>query len=236
MTLPIWQTIHDQLTAEISEGRLAPGAKLPTEAALAARFSVNRHTVRRALGAMAEAGMVHARRGSGVYVTARPVSYRLGSRTRFTQPLAEQGHAGTRQILRLETVNATAKEAGFLEITEGAPVLVMEGLGSIDGHPAVHGHGVFPIERLPGLEAALRQNQSITKALAVIGVPDYSRAWTRIRAERAPALIARHLHMPEGAPVIRTRSLNVDPEGRPVELGRTHFCADRVELLVGQDL
>ncbi|MFK7943199.1 MAG: phosphonate metabolism transcriptional regulator PhnF [Paracoccaceae bacterium] len=235
MSLPIWQTIRDQLTAEISEGRLQSGAKLPTEAELAVRFGVNRHTVRRALGEMRDAGMVHARRGSGVFVTSRPVAYRLGARTRFTQPLAEQGHAGTRRILRLETVKASALEADLLDLPGRTPVLIMESIGVIDGHPATHGHGVFPILRLPGLEDALRETSSITTALAAIGLPDYKRLWTRIRAERASGLIARHLHLPEGAPVMRTRSLNVDPAGRPVELGNTHFCADRIELLVAPD-
>ena len=51
----LWQGIHDTLAGEIGGGRYAPGAKLPTEAELAQRFGVNRHTVRRALAALAEA-------------------------------------------------------------------------------------------------------------------------------------------------------------------------------------
>ena len=47
---PLWRTIHDSLRGDIAAGRYRPGDKLPTEAALAARFCVNRHTVRRALG------------------------------------------------------------------------------------------------------------------------------------------------------------------------------------------
>ena len=43
-----WRQIADTLRADIAGGTLGPGDQLPTEARLAARFGVNRHTVRRA--------------------------------------------------------------------------------------------------------------------------------------------------------------------------------------------
>ena len=45
----MWRQIADALAADISEGRLAPGARLATEFELAERFAVNRHTLRRAM-------------------------------------------------------------------------------------------------------------------------------------------------------------------------------------------
>jgi GntR family transcriptional regulator, phosphonate transport system regulatory protein len=68
----LWSAIAATLTTEVSSGHYRPGDKLPTEAALAARFGVNRHTVRHALAALAEWGLVHSRRGAGVFVTQRP--------------------------------------------------------------------------------------------------------------------------------------------------------------------
>ena len=52
---PIWRAIADALRSDLSEGRYAPGDKLPTEAALAERFGVNRHTVRHGLSALIDA-------------------------------------------------------------------------------------------------------------------------------------------------------------------------------------
>ena len=46
---PVWKSIAATLEAEIGQGHYRTGDKLPTEAALSARFGVNRHTVRRAL-------------------------------------------------------------------------------------------------------------------------------------------------------------------------------------------
>ena len=71
---PVWKSIARDLTEDLAQARYAPGDKLPTEAQLAARFGVNRHTVRRALGEMAELGLVHARRGAGVFVAPSATS------------------------------------------------------------------------------------------------------------------------------------------------------------------
>ena len=81
----LWSAIARTLADEVGAGHYHPGDKLPTEAVLAARFGVNRHTVRRALGALAEQKLVHSRRGAGVFVAQRPTDYPLGRRVRFHQ-------------------------------------------------------------------------------------------------------------------------------------------------------
>lgn len=232
MSRPVWQQIRDDLIREIAEGRFTAGARLPSEAALAIRFGVNRHTVRRALGAMQADGLVHARRGAGVFVMSSTVPYRIGPEVRFTRNLNATGHSGSRDILRLETVGASPTEASELGLTDGDRVHVMESVGRIDGVPATHGRSVFPAATLPDLSTALAELKSVTAALAACGVGDYRRAWTRLTAERVSGTTARHLLMQDGAPVMRAVSLNTDPDGAPVEFAHTWFCADRVELVI----
>ena len=60
--------VADVLAAEIRAGRLAVGAKLPTEAALVEQFSVSRTVVREAVSRLKSLGLVDSRQGSGVYV------------------------------------------------------------------------------------------------------------------------------------------------------------------------
>jgi GntR family transcriptional regulator, transcriptional repressor for pyruvate dehydrogenase complex len=64
--------VAQQLRSEITAARLAPGAKLPTEATLAAQFGVSRTVVREAVSRLKSLNLVHARQGSGVYVAERP--------------------------------------------------------------------------------------------------------------------------------------------------------------------
>lgn len=229
---PIWQTIANSVQSEIAQGLYPPGAKLPTEAELALRFGVNRHTVRHALASLAEAGLVHARRGSGVFVASRPSDYPIGRRVRFTQNIRSSGRTPSRRITRLETRPATAAEAEALALSPSAPVQVIEGQSLADDQPIAVFRSVFPAARFPGLLAAMETQTSVSAALAQCGLADFTRAETRITAKTATALLALALRLPEGAPLLRTEATNVDAKGVAVEFGTTWFAGDRVALTV----
>ncbi|WP_416369571.1 phosphonate metabolism transcriptional regulator PhnF [Tritonibacter mobilis] len=232
---PVWKSIAITLTDDIAQGRYDRGAKLPAEAQLAERFGVNRHTVRRALADMSEQGLVHARRGAGVFVAAKPTDYPVGKRIRFHQNIRRAGRVPSKKVLRLETLAADAREADVLELEPGDPVVVYEGLSYADDHPVALARTLFPADRLPGIIYALQSHDAITAALKACGVEDYTRRETRITAKLATATQALHLRTSEGAPILRTTGISDDLNGVPIEFGRTWFAGDRVTLTVGDD-
>lgn len=66
----LYQQIARAIATAINDGRYAPGDKLPSERELADDFGVSRPTIRDAMIALEFQGLVEARQGSGVYVTA----------------------------------------------------------------------------------------------------------------------------------------------------------------------
>lgn len=68
--------LAETLEREIREGRLSPGDRLPTEAALSASAGVSRTVVREAVAALKAAGLVETRQGAGAFVLQPPA--RLG--------------------------------------------------------------------------------------------------------------------------------------------------------------
>ncbi|MDE4173113.1 phosphonate metabolism transcriptional regulator PhnF [Phaeobacter sp. PT47_59] len=232
---PVWKSIATALTEDIAQARYDTGDKLPAEAQLAARFGVNRHTVRRALAEMAAGGLVHSRRGAGVFVAARPTDYPIGKRVRFHQNISKGGRTPAKQILTTETRAAAEGEAAALGLAAGDMVHVYDGLSLADGQPIALFQSIFPSDRFPGMLEALEETQSVTAALKRCGIEDYTRLETRITARQATATQALHLRIPEGAPILRTTGINVDGNGQPIEYGRTWFAGDRVTLTVGGD-
>ena len=231
---PLWRQIADTISREIAD-RLAPGDKLPTEAAMALRFGVNRHTVRRALSSLAETGLIHTRRGAGAFVSARPTEYALTRRVRFHRALSASGRLPGRKILNVQSAPATPTEAQALRLNPDDPVLRVEGLTLSDGVTIGHFRASFPAARLPGMRAAIEGGMGITEALAACGIDDYLRAWTRLTARAADTILAGHLSLRPGAPVMRTETLNTAPDGSPVEYGEGHFAGERVTLTVIPD-
>jgi GntR family phosphonate transport system transcriptional regulator len=226
----LWSAIAAKLTTEIAASHYRPGDKLPTEAALAARFGVNRHTVRHALAALAERGLVQSRRGAGVFVAQRPTDYPLGRRVRFHQNVLAAGQTPSRRISRGETRPCDAQEARALRLRVGDAVHVVEGVSLADGQPIAAFRSVFPAIRFPDLIRHIDGTGSITAALAASGLTDYTRAETRLTAQLADAVLALALGVRPGAPVLQTVAVNIDPTGAPVEHGTTWFAGERVTL------
>lgn len=227
---PIWKAIADALRSDLAEGRYSKGDKLPTEAALAERFGVNRHTVRHGISALAEEGLVHSRRGAGVFVAAAPTDYPIGKRVRFHENLTAAGLRPEKRVLQLEERAATSGEARALQIEPGAPVCAYHGLSLADGQPIALFESLFPLARLPKITVALNETSSVTEALRTAGVADYTRTSTRLTAVRADATKALHLQLSEGDPLLRSTGVNSNAEGAPVEYGRTWFAGDRITL------
>mgnify|MGYP006428584549 CR=1 FL=1 len=231
---PLWTAIRDTLRDEIAAGRYSAGDQLPTEARLADRFGVNRHTVRRALAGLGEAGIVHARRGAGVFVAQPQTMYPLGRRVRFHRNLLAAGREPRRQVLNLEQRKADMREAEALKLPQKALVQVFEGLSFADAVPIAVFRSVFPAGRFPGMLKALGKTPSVTAAFKAMGLTDYTRAGTEITAKRASPTIASHLAITSGDPILRTVSVNIDPDGRAIEYGRTWFAGDRIAFSIGE--
>jgi len=147
---PIWKAIAAVLRSDLAERRYNPGDRLPTEAALADRFGVNRHTVRHGISVLVEEGLVRTRRGAGAFVAASPTDYPIGNRVRFHENLIAAGRRPEKRVLALDERTATAGEAQALQIEAGDPVCAYHGLSLADGQPIAVFESLFPLARLLG--------------------------------------------------------------------------------------
>jgi GntR family phosphonate transport system transcriptional regulator len=229
-----WRQIADRIAAEIGAGGLEPGSKLPAEAALAARYEVNRHTVRRAIAALAEQGLVRASRGSGTYVEAPPLTYPISERTRFSDIVAAEGRFPQSRLLGSDRAPADMAIAQRLAIPVGDPVIRLETLGSANGVPLSRGTHHFPAERLPMMAEDYLRTASITRAFEAAGIADYLRHETRITARPARPEEAADLDIAAGRTVLIVEALNVDTAGVPIQTSTSVFAADRVEIVFGR--
>jgi GntR family phosphonate transport system transcriptional regulator len=230
--ITLWRRIADDLEQAIALGAHAAGERLPGEVEIAARFGVNRHTVRRALAELNERGLVRAERGSGTYVERSRLPYPIGARTRFSENVGSAGRDPGGRLIGHGSEGATQDIARKLGLKVGDEVVRLEILRSADRVPICVTTGWLPAARAADAARVFRTCRSITAMLAHFGIKDYRRKSTRVTAAAAEALDAQRLHLAPGRAILVVDSINVTPTGTPILVSRTRFAADRVELVV----
>ena len=230
-----WSRIAHQLADAIGQGQYSPGERLPSEHVLAEQFGVNRHTIRRSLAHLGQRGLVRSTQGRGTFVEAFAVDLALGKRTRHRQNLAQAGVRGGLQVLQSREVMALAEQAQALKVSEDSPLLCLQVLGEGAGQPLHVSERYFPLPRFAGLADAVARSGSITEAFAQHGVSDYQRQESRISARMPSPEVAALLRQVDTRPVLLVSSVNVDPEGVPIEFALAWFAGDRVTLTVKND-
>jgi GntR family phosphonate transport system transcriptional regulator len=229
-----WQQISQTISHSIASGEYRRGGRLPTEAELAERFGVNRHTVRRALKELRDQGILQSRQGAGVFVVGQARAYRLGKRTRLSQNLDRQGQGLTMTLLAVEKRRASDSERVQFEshAGRGLTVTAVHGIRLLEGQPVSLFHSLVPIDLAPGFGEELKGCRSVTKALEACGIADYTRRSTHLTAVAADPIQAHHLECRGGDPLLRSDSVNILADGSVIEVGTTWFRGDSIRLVV----
>lgn len=233
---PLWQQIERTMLSEIGASIYAPGSQLPNELELAKRFSVNRHTVRRAMAALAQRGAIRIEQGRGSFVQDNLIHYEVGARTRVEENLIRQHRGFSGRLLGDFEMPATAEIARELHIAVGDRVDVLDTLNESDGVPFSIVRTYLPSSRFAGFANHYRAaHNSMTAAFELCGVPDFSRHSTDIATRLPTAEESTHLKQSPTVPVIVCRTVDVDAAGTPIKFGMARFAGDRVTLHVRQE-
>ena len=229
----LWRQISDRIRANILAGLYDRTGMVPAETALAEEFGVNRHTVRAALSALAQEGIVRATQGRGTVITQREkFDFPIGRRTRFTEGIGEQARDLKGILLSSAREIVSADLVKQLKLNPGDAVLRLDGIRKADGRAVSRSTMWFPADRFAGIDAAFAETGSITRAFSRCGVDDYVRAVTEISAVHAEPDDVVQLELTPGAIVLVTRALNTDPAGLPIQYAVTRFPADRVQFTI----
>jgi GntR family transcriptional regulator, phosphonate transport system regulatory protein len=227
----LWRQIVRIIEADIASGTHQPGAKLPTEAQLAVRFGVNRHTIRRALEELSRNGLVRVEQGRGSFVAEDVLDYEVAARTRFSEWVRRHNKEPSGRMLDLREIVADSAIAAGLGIRPGARVIRMERLGLADQRPVSLSSHHFPAARFPGLVATLGEAVTITEALSRAGISDYRRQVTRVTARLPTPNEAELLRTPRNRPLLVTENVNVDQDGAVIEFGVARYPTPRVQIV-----
>lgn len=225
------QRVFLTLRDEIVSGARPPGAALPGELRLAAMFGVSRVTVRRALAALAEAGLIRKRAGSGTTVVPRhgaaePVTADLAT---LMPQLVAMGRGSTARLLAFAYVAAPDPVRLALGLPEGArvqrAVRVRAAGGRVFSHLVTH----VPEAIAAHYSEADLATTPLYQLLERSGV-EIEHATQTISATLATPEVAEALELAPGAALIALTRIVRDGSGRGVEHLSALYRPDRFRL------
>jgi len=218
----LWRQIAECLRDEISRKLFGGDGRLSPEKELAARFGVNRHTVRRAIAELESEGLVRTEHGRGTFVLDGFIDYQLRRRTRFSENIRRLNMEPSREVIQTFHEPAPANVSKALGLKRGSEVIHLETRSLADHQVNSLASHYFSARRFSDLIDVIERESSITKALKELGVADYLRKRTAITARMPDAYEARQLEIPKNQPVLVAEAINVDANGKPLE-----FCISR---------
>lgn len=224
-----WEKIRDDIAADIRLGRFLEGDQLPTEPQLVQRFGAGRHSVRRALEALAREGQLSIEQGRGTFVNATPrLTYQIGKRTRLRRNLIPQGVTVAGTLLDAERVAAPDEVAQALLLSCGAQVVHSQRITSANDLPVAFGSSYYCAERFPDFVERRDALGSTTETFRSFGINDYHRKSTSILSRAATPDEAKMLRQHIDVPVLAVQAVDATPDGTPLSFSKVIWSAARV--------
>ncbi|MEV1009635.1 GntR family transcriptional regulator [Streptomyces sp. NPDC049881] len=222
--VPLYFQLSQQLEAAIGRGDLPPGSLLGNEIDLAGRLGLSRPTVRQAISALVDKGLLVRRRGVGTQVVHSEVRRSLELSSLYDD-LASAGRRPATRVLALGTVPAAAGPAAALGLAEGEDVLRMERLRLTGDEPIAYLTNHLPAHLLRATATELEAT-GLYRLLRMAGTTLHSARQT-IGARAATPEEAHLLAEPPGAPLLYMTRTAFDDKGRVVEHGTHLYRASR---------
>src|SRR5262249_53410717 len=125
--------------------------------------SVNRHTMRRALFALQDRGLISIEQGRGIFVRGPMIRYPIRQRTRFSDIVSPQSRTIGTRLLSARLTTAAPGVAEDLQIPVESRCLEIQDLREVDGVVVAANIRFFPAPRFAGLEKSLAELGSISQ-------------------------------------------------------------------------
>jgi GntR family transcriptional regulator len=232
----LYRQIEALLIAELRAQTWRPGAMIPSEIALAARYGVSQGTVRKAIDALASQAVVVRRQGRGTFVASHdlhPDQFRF---LRLRRDAGSEPLAPSSEILDCARKAAPTWVTQQLGHAQREPLLFIRRRLSVDAEPVLLEDIWLPPKRFEGLTTQrLRAYRGPLYGLfdSEFGVK-MVKATERLKAVSAPMSVARGLGLPVSSPLLLAQRMSVGFEGEPVEVRqgyyRTHSLHYQLEL------
>ena len=224
----LYVQVADYVREKIYSKEWGVDERIPSEHELMQEHGLSRGTVRRAIGALVDEGLLVQERGRGTFVIqavmARPSGNKLHS---FAESMNEQGIEYATRVVEKRIDRANRVCAQNLGIAEGSTFLYLMRVRFVAEQPVMLIESRINLEPCPGLENVDFEREGLFDAVERTSGQSVGDAEMTYSARAAGKRRGRWLECGERSPVLDLDQLVRLEDGTPVEWGSVWLPANR---------
>ncbi|MFS0559833.1 GntR family transcriptional regulator [Terribacillus sp. 179-K 1B1 HS] len=224
--IPLYYQLEQAIRERIETGSLSAGEMLPPERHYTESLGISRMTVRHAMQALIEDGLLERRRNKGLFVKEQPYHQSLSKLTSFSEDMRERGLTPSNRILEWKEIKLNSLAAGKLQKEIGTKAIRIKRLRLADNDPIAVEMITSPLEMAENLTENKLKESFYTYLEEEMNFTLY-RAEQEIEALLADEEVASLLNISPGDAVLRIHRLSFLKDERPFEYVTSTYRADK---------
>jgi GntR family transcriptional regulator len=239
---PLYQQIKQLIKNKIQNREFKPNEKIPSERELCEELGVSRTTVRQAISAAVNEGLLCSIQGKGTFVASPQIDQGLVRLVGFAETLIMRGLQPSMQVLNVERLPGDVEKNILLGLNLNAEVVRAEVLGLGNREPMAlfnyylpASYGREAVEELKK-SAGRKEWFSFTRYYQSVLHLNLGVARQTFEARVAQADLGRLLDIPVGSPVFHITSIMYTADDKPVELRKAYYRGDRYKFNVNREI
>jgi len=226
--IPLYYQLQQDLEAQIANGGLAPGSRVPAEDELIRIYGVSRATVRKAIQELERTGIVEIRRGKGTFVQSPKITQELTELTGFVEDMVALGLRPSAKVLERTFLTAPEQVARQLQLPLGSQVIHLKRVRLANDEPISFDKTYLPLDVGHRIAEEDLEVYPVFSLLEEKYNTPLSEAEYKVEAVSTGLEVAEALGVPTTQPVLLIERTSYSLEHRPVDYERLYYRADRI--------
>jgi GntR family transcriptional regulator len=229
--IPLYHQIQQRLLDQIQSGALKPSEPLPSIQKIASQMGVSQMTVRQAVNALCELGVIYSRQGKGTFISSIKLEKDFRQVLSFTEETRSRGGTPHSKLIsfRIQLPSEETKKA--LALDDGEKVFRLRRVRYADSLPMGIECSYLPVSLCPDLMDTFDPGTSLYQKLAEHYGIQLMRTDEIVEVGKASVEEARLLHTTLRSPVFLLTRLSFLESGKPVEHVKSVYPGDRYKIV-----
>ena len=234
--MPAYKSSSKKILKFIEENKLVRGDRLPSEAELAEMLEVGRLTLREAMNALKQEGIIYSVQGKGTFVGYgyQYIANSLNINESITEMIESSGYTCNTAEFSKNIVKADDNVANGLGVPAGSDVLMCERVRLADNVPVVYSIDYLAAHLASPFLSITDENVSLYDFIEEKCGIEIGQCLTEITPIVADSLLAHKLDVPENTPLLKFFVSLQNTAFEPIIYAVEYLRADKFKFIINR--